>query len=80
MSVNTCSDHHDGDITQFANRATQFKTIDTGKHDVDEYDIGRSALKDCNCVFTCRSLVNDPAFVFEGKFDRGSDAFIVLDS
>ena len=78
MSINTCSNHDDGNIAQFPNRATQLKTVDTREHDVNKHDIGRSALENRNCIFAGRSLIDDPAFVLEGKFDGGSDALVVL--
>ena len=78
MSVYARGDHDDGNIAHLAKGATQFETVDAGKHDVDKYDVGRCALKNCDCIFARRGFVNDPAFVFESKFDRGSNALVVL--
>jgi hypothetical protein len=78
MCVVSGSHHHDGDVTCSTNGSAQLEPVDTRKHDVDEYNIGGVTLKDVNRHFAAFRLVDNPALIFEGKFDGLANAFVVF--
>jgi hypothetical protein len=78
MGIGSCCHHDDWNIAGATNRTTQFKTIYSGQHDVNEDDIGWLTQEQNGSFFSTCSFVDGPAFVFERQLDGGANSFIIF--
>ena len=62
-----------------ANRPADLEAVDAREHDVDQHDVGRIGLEGVERFLAGGGLDDVPTLVFEGEFDRGADALVVLD-
>jgi hypothetical protein len=80
VGVGACCHHDDWNIARATNGATQFKAVNAGKHDVNQYDIGGLTKEQNRRFFATRRFVDGPAFVFKRQLDSGANSFIIFNS
>jgi len=78
VAVRARRDHDDRHVTQAADASADLESVDAGKHDVDQDDVGRLAGEGLQGLLSAGGLLDVPALLFEGEAHGGPDPLVVL--
>ena len=78
MGVVASSHHDDRHMADAADGAAQFEPVETGKHDVDQHDIGALRREPLKRFLAGLCFADLPAFVFQRESQRRADSLVVF--